>query len=218
MQGRLEFCDNYPTVMKPNERNPETRPSLLARLNDSADPAAWEEFVALYGPLVLAELGRRGFEHTDAEDLAQAVFLRVFHGVRGFRVDPSRGRFRDWLGAVIRNEALRFWRDRGRKPARLMPGERLDAQPDSAPDPEWVDAFQSHIFHVALDRCRHRFEEPTWRAFEEVWMRGKSAPEAAKLLAQSVDNIYVAKSRVLAALTEMVVMLTDDVAFFGDRA
>ena len=31
---------------------PETRPSLLVRIRDSADGEAWRLFVDLYGPLV----------------------------------------------------------------------------------------------------------------------------------------------------------------------
>ena len=38
--------------------DPETRESLIARLPDHADTAAWEEFVQLYEPLIYG-IGRR---------------------------------------------------------------------------------------------------------------------------------------------------------------
>ncbi len=37
---------------------PETRESLLIRLADAADAAAWDEFVAIYRPMIL-RLGLR---------------------------------------------------------------------------------------------------------------------------------------------------------------
>ena len=50
---------------------PETRESLLIRLADAADAAAWDEFVAIYRPMILRLGLRKGLQATDADDLAQ---------------------------------------------------------------------------------------------------------------------------------------------------
>jgi RNA polymerase sigma-70 factor (ECF subfamily) len=194
---------------------PSTRASLLVRLSDSADGAAWEEFVGIYGPLVFAAIRRRGFDHADAEDLAQRVFARVFRGLRTFEYAPGRGRFRDWLGAIVKHEAIREYRAKGRKPAALLPPEELDAVTDEAADPEWADAFQAHLYVVALRRCRERFEARTWAVFEQVWLDGRPASEVAAAMGMSVDSVYVAKSRVLSALARMILDLSDDLPQFS---
>lgn len=188
---------------------PVTRPSLLARLADAADAAAWGEFVTAYGGLVYGEFRRRGFPHADAEDLTQRVFARLVTGFRTFRYAPGRGRFRDWLGTVVRNEASRYWRERSRHAA-ATPPDVLEETAAGESDPEWVDTFHAHVLRAALDRVRPRFEPATWAAFAAVWLDGRPADEAAADAGKPVDWVYVAKSRVLAAVAEAVQELTDD--------
>ena len=50
---------------------PETSESLILRLNNQQDVAAWNEFLAIYRPVVLRMALRRGMQHADADDLAQ---------------------------------------------------------------------------------------------------------------------------------------------------
>ena len=47
---------------------PETRASLLARLNDPISDEAWREFAAIYRPLIIRVAVARGLQHADAED------------------------------------------------------------------------------------------------------------------------------------------------------
>jgi RNA polymerase sigma factor (sigma-70 family) len=197
---------------------PPTRASLVARLADPADAAAWDEFVAAYGGLVFSEVRRRGFDHADAEDLTQRVFTRVFKGLKSFDYDPQRGRFRDWLGTIVRHEVIRDFRTRSRKTATLLPPEELDAVAESGPDAEWTEAFQAHVYGVALEKCRPRFEAATWAAFEAVWRDGRTAAEAATLTGLTVENVYVSKSRVLSALSAMILTLSDDLPSFDPAA
>ncbi len=56
---------------------PPTRASLLLRLRDSRDEAAWKEFVQLYTPLVYGYARKQGLQDADAADLTQAVLMAV---------------------------------------------------------------------------------------------------------------------------------------------
>jgi RNA polymerase sigma factor (sigma-70 family) len=189
---------------------PPTRASLLVRLADPADCAAWDEFVRVYGPLVLDTVRRRGFDHSDAEDIAQRVFARVFRGLRTFSYATERGRFRDWLGTILHREVVREYRTRARKPATLLAPEDLDSFARAPTDPEWIDAFQAHLYHVALGRCQSRFEPQTWTAFEQLWIAERSAADVAADLGISIGSVYVAKSRVLSALAQSISELSDE--------
>src|SRR5262245_6671851 len=51
-----------------------TRQSLLVRLLDPRDQAAWTEFVEIYEPLIQRLARSRGLQRADADDLAQDVF------------------------------------------------------------------------------------------------------------------------------------------------
>jgi RNA polymerase sigma factor (sigma-70 family) len=191
-----------------------TRPSLLLRLRDPADAASWGTFVDVYGPLVYGHARRRGLRHEDAEDVTQKVFARVTGAIRTFEYRPEAGRFRDWLGAVVRNEVHRFWKQMSRD-AHGTGGEGpgvLDQVASPAADTEWAAEFHAHLLQVALARCRPRFEEPTWRAFERVWLEHRPAADVAREFGRPIDWVYTAKSRVLKQLWQEVRELADDAA------
>ena len=199
---------------------PDTRASLLCRLKDPVDSAAWSKFVDIYGPVVYGEIRRRGVSHQDAEDVSQEVFGRFLKSIRDFDFDPARGRFRDWLGVIVRNEVFRFWRDRGRETADsvVLHDENLLKEVPQFNEPVWHDTFHARILDVALDLCRDRFDPLTWEAFTRVWLKHESASEVAIALQHPVEGIYVAKSRVLKALRKAVLLLADDWPFDNDRA
>src|SRR5947208_2425676 len=81
-----------------------TRPSLIARLGDPADRAAWRQFVELYGGLVYGFARRRGLQDADAADLTQEVFLAVARAAGRWRFDRGRGSFRGWLHGITRHK------------------------------------------------------------------------------------------------------------------
>ena len=72
---------------------PATRYSLILRLRDPGDVAAWHEFVTLYEPLILRLAARKGLQDADAQDLCQEVFTAVARAIEHW--DPIRpaGRF-----------------------------------------------------------------------------------------------------------------------------
>src|SRR6476659_5999706 len=81
---------------------PPTRASLVLRLRDPRDEAAWREFVDLYGPLVYGFLRKQGLQDADAADLGQEVLGAVAGAVGRLEYDPQRGSFRNWLFTVVR--------------------------------------------------------------------------------------------------------------------
>jgi hypothetical protein len=56
---------------------PETRASLLIRVRDPADQAAWHEFVEIYRPVILRLARQKGMQEADADDVAQQVLVAV---------------------------------------------------------------------------------------------------------------------------------------------
>jgi RNA polymerase sigma-70 factor (ECF subfamily) len=191
-----------------------TRPSLLLRLRDPRDAEAWRVFVDVYGPLVYGHARRRGLKHEDGEDVTQRVFARVSEAIRAFNYQPDLGRFRDWLGTVVRNEINRHLKA-NQGTARAKGGEddiALAQAPAPAADSAWTADFNSHVLQVALERCRPHFELATWRAFERVWLEHAPAAQVAAEMSQAIDWVYIAKSRVLKLLAQEVQELADDAA------
>ena len=60
---------------------PETRNSLILRLPDRADVEAWDEFVAIYEPLVYRLTRTKGFQDADARKIVQEVLVAVCRAV-----------------------------------------------------------------------------------------------------------------------------------------
>jgi RNA polymerase sigma-70 factor (ECF subfamily) len=73
----------------------ETRRSRLRRVRNRADQASWQEFVALYTPLLERYVRLGGLSGADVDDAVQQVFVRLLDQLPGFELDPGRGRFRD---------------------------------------------------------------------------------------------------------------------------
>jgi RNA polymerase sigma-70 factor (ECF subfamily) len=186
-----------------------TRASLLARLRDPRDRAAWGQFVELYGSLVYGFARQRGLQDADAADLTQDVFLAVARAMGRWRYDPSQGTFRGWLYGVTRHKVARFLQRRRTHP----PGsgdanarERLDQtpSPEAGPEGDWERDFQRHLFRLAADQVRDSFAPTTWQAFWQTAVEGRAAADVAADLSLSVGAVYVAKSRVLARLVQHV--------------
>lgn len=182
-----------------------TRPSLLLRIRDANDEAAWREFVDLYAPLVYGYARRRGLQDADAADLTQEVLRAVASSIGRLDYDPDRGSFRAWLHTVTRTRLhnLVARRDRpglgsGDPDARDLL-EELPA-PDPAESAAWDLDYRRRLFAWAAGRVRGEVAELTWRAFWSTAVDGRPPAEVAAELGMTPGAVYVARSRVLARL------------------
>lgn len=188
---------------------PETRASLILRLPDVEDVAAWDELVAIYGPLVFRMAVREGLQPADADDLVQEVFVAIARSVSQWIERPDRGRFRAWLLRIGRNTAINFltrpshrpWATGGDDAAQM-----LAAVP--APESELSSLFdlehRREVFRWAAEQVRQVVAEATWQAFWLSHVEGLSIPDAAEQLGISVSKVYVARSRVMVRLQQLV--------------
>jgi RNA polymerase sigma-70 factor (ECF subfamily) len=189
-----------------------TRASLLARLGNQQDRAAWQQFVELYGSLVYGFARRRGLQDADAADLTQEVFLDIARTAGRWHYDPQRGSFRGWLYSVTRKKIAKFLQRRRAQAVGSGDSnaqQRLAEEPSAGPDPEeaWEQEFRQQLFRLAAAQVRDSFAPTTWEAFWRTAVEGKSGAAVAAELGLSVGAVYVARSRVLARLTEQVQQL-----------
>ncbi|MBN2562219.1 MAG: sigma-70 family RNA polymerase sigma factor [Phycisphaerae bacterium] len=182
-----------------------TRPSLLVRLRDPADAAAWREFELRYGELIVRYGRARGLQQCDAEDVRQIVLTKLFRRLPTFEYARERGRFRDYLGTAVRN-ALHEWAacpDRSIRavdPDVLARSEPLDrAEADRLWEKEWVD----HHFRLALAAVAEQVELQSMAVFNQL-LAGRSVEEVADAQEMTVEAIRKVRQRIRARLTEQI--------------
>ena len=184
----------------------QTRATLLDRIQNGADPVALEEFLARYWRLIFTAARHRGCSEHTAEEVVQDVMLAVFEKKAVFCYDPARGRFRDWLGAVVRNKVA----ERRRRPSELVrsrggDGQALDpAAPDAhEPDAAWEAAFEQATLAFLLDVVRRETSPRTYQAFELCASGRLSGAEVARVTGLSRNAVYQARKKVLRRLREL---------------
>jgi RNA polymerase sigma-70 factor (ECF subfamily) len=190
-----------------------THPSLLLRVRNADDAAAWETFVRIYGPLIYSYCRRKNLQENDAADVAQEVLTRVSKAIRTFEYDPNKGRFRDWLGRITHNEIVRLLQAKGKNPQDIGEDNNVELVAGDSGS-AWDDHFHAALLDAALKRIESEFEPETWRAFRAVWIETQSPTQAAAELGISVEKTYVAKSRVLKRLQAELLVLCEDIPLF----
>ncbi len=130
--------------------------------------------------------------------------MRVNRAMSSFEYSQQKGLFRDWLATIVRNELSRLWKRRG--DAKSLEQVAEIEQPSEL----WQEHFHAHILATGLERTKPHFEAKTWNLFTESWVEKKSAAEVAQQQSVEVDQVYIAKSRVLKRLRREVALLAED--------
>jgi RNA polymerase sigma-70 factor (ECF subfamily) len=188
-----------------------TQPSLLVRIRQPQDTAAWRQFAQTYAPLVYGHLRKRGLQDADAADVTQDVLRSVASRIGQFDYDPARGSFRGWLLSVVQSRLADF-RRRGQRHLALVAEAAANApgEASAADSAEWNLDYERQVFHTAADRVRDDFGESAWRAFWLAAVEGKAAKEIAAELNISQAAVYLAKARVMKRIREEVSVLTGE--------
>lgn len=151
-----------------------TQWSLVLAAQGAASPIeALERLCRVYWQPVFVYVRRCGFEHADAEDLAQSFFADILQRDWLNYADPDRGSFRGFLHASVRRFVRQYRRaeaaeKRGGHLTRVdlegeagarggLADERADLEPDRAFDREWAHT----VLHRALERLA--LEQPDER-------------------------------------------------------
>lgn len=108
--------------------------SLAARIRDG-DDAALTELMDRYKRPILNFVYRLLGNASEADDIAQEVFVRVYQNIRKFR--PGKARFSTWLFQIARNAAI----DQLRKRARRQEQPMANIAP-AAPEAREVEAHE----------------------------------------------------------------------------
>jgi RNA polymerase sigma-70 factor, ECF subfamily len=191
-----------------NPTHEQTRASLILRLQDAEDMAAWDEFAAIYGPVVFNVATSRGFQAADADNLVQEVFMAVVSSVSNWLQRDDRGSFRAWILRIARNAAVdmitqKATRSLGRDGSEARIHLSILPAPSELSSALDVE-YERMVFQWASEQVRESVAEHTWQAFWLTSIEELSVEAAAAKLDTRPGNIYFARSRVMARIKELV--------------
>jgi RNA polymerase sigma-70 factor (ECF subfamily) len=194
---------------------PETRASLLLRIQDPEDVEAWIEFQDIYRPLVY-RLGRsRGLQDADAHELAQDVMIAVAGAIERWEPDRQRSRFRTWLYRVARNTLINQLAQQNRREQATgnTDVQRLLLQVTARDDGQTLELQQDlrrQTFLWAAAQARRSCKPATWEAFWQTCVEGRTVAEVASQLKMTPGAVYVCRSRVMAKLRQLVEQVSSE--------
>lgn len=190
---------------------PEPEPSLPARTEEDAedvrlmelvsagDSAAFEQLVERHQRLVVGTVTRMLGNSSDAEDIAQQVFVRVWKSAKRY---VPRAKFTTWLLKITRNLVFNELRRRSRHPQVPLQAEAEEEErpirDENAVAPD--AAMLEQELQKAIDAAIAQLPETQrlaviLRRYEEL-----SYEEIAETLEQSVSAV---KSLLFRARTEL---------------
>lgn len=188
---------------------PTTAASLLTRVRDPSDQAAWREFDERYRALLTRFCCRRNLARADAEDVVQRVFANLSRSLASFTYQPQRGRFRDYLFRCTRN-AIAEWRRRPERRDRPLftDGQSEFSEHAVAPASEeetrlWEDEWVAHHYRMALETVRRTFNHRSVEVFDRL-IHGDSPRAIASEMGMTDDAIYKIQQRVRQRMEELI--------------
>ena len=183
-----------------------TRPSLLIRIKDPRDAAAWEEFHALYAPLLYRYARARGLNHDDAEDVRASCYESIVRQIRSFEYDKRKGGFKAWLRTLVNRRVVDWLRKRRDEQAG---SQQLAELPDREPPPDelWEQHWKEQHLAYCLEQVRNSVTAQTYEAFQ-LLMQDLSVDDVCTRLSLVPKQVYRAKSRVLQLVRERMATMS----------
>lgn len=214
-RDKVNACENLSRrrvlLMSPH---PSTSPTLFGKLALNL-PGAWERFVAIYVPVIDRHCARTGLQPADVDEVRSRLLLRFTQAMKDFQYDPQH-RFRGYLKTCVLNAVRDYWRERNLRPGAVGYGMQTDVEHEVPVAflelaEEIDDGVTGDLSHLerAIEIVRGMVEPTTWQAFWMATVDEIPANEVAMKIGRSVGAVYMAKSRVLRHLHDVITSLPE---------
>lgn len=185
----------------------DTRSSLLRKIRDPENDAAWERFFDQYAEFVFALARRSGLQAADADEVLQAVLIEVAKSIRSFEYNPDKGKFRSWLATCAHRRITDLLRVKYRRESREVGGlDRSEAhtefilrQADPGPDQfkEMVEEeWRALVMGLALRKTKATASPKQFAIFHAYAIEEWPIEKVMNTYDATRDQIYQAKLRI----------------------
>ena len=194
---------------------------MLSRLRDLDDHESWRTFFDLYWRLLYNVARRSGIDDSGAQEIVQETVISVARKMPGFRYDPARGTFRQWLLRITRrrisDQLRRIYRQ---PPSAEVRSESLDENEQYAAaitdqsagtiEGAWDEEWEKATFEAALARVRTAINPLHFQVFDYCVLKEWPASKVAATLNLNAAQVYLAKHRVAQAMKRAVREINDE--------
>lgn len=161
-----------------------------------------------YGELIRSVAMRHGLQAADADDVVQEVLIGLSKALSKFEYDPARARFRTFLQRIVQRAVFQRFRQNGS--ANRIEDIAVTAAAEQRADEIWEADWRQYHVARAMQAIEVEFSARDREIFAAYVGQARSASETAEALSVSLDQVYQAKSRILARLSALVAAQIND--------
>ncbi len=205
---------------KPDDEIIRTRATLLSRLKNWDDQSSWQEFFDIYWKLIYGVARKAGLSEAEAQDVVQETLFSVAKHLPKFKYDPALGTFKAWLLNMTRWRITDQLRKRGPliehrartdDTARTSTVERVPDESIPALDAVWEADWEKHLLAAAMANLKGRVDPQQLQIFDFYVNKEWSPEKVAQAFKVTVNQVYLAKTRLTEKLREEVRRLEQEV-------
>jgi RNA polymerase sigma-70 factor (ECF subfamily) len=149
-----------------------------------------------------------------AQDVVQEIIISVCKHLPGFRYDPARGSFKNWMLAITRWRIIDRLRS-GQSEARVFARrdetggatEMVESIPDTslpAVDEVWDEEWERNLFQTAVQRVKATVSPKQYQIFDLHILKQWPSKRVCQSLGVNAAQVYVAKHRISALIKKEV--------------
>ncbi len=170
------------------------------------DKKALEVLIARYLKPVYGFIYTLTGETSEAEDLTQEVFIKMWKHLKSFKPDHN---FKTWLFTIAKNTAIDYLRKKKAIPFSQFENEEgenllMETLADNSPLPDKIfeQADLANLLNTAIDKLPARYKQILFLYFNEHF----TFQEIAEIMNESINTV---KSRQRRALISLKKLLTE---------
>lgn len=189
--------------------SPQTRKTLIEKLDNWSDWSSWDEFYRTYSTFVFHVARKSGLSDDEASDVVQETFIGVAKNLQKKKFDTTQGSFKSFLLNQARWRILDQFRRRKKQNEREAnihfdeDEERRTAPIDRCADPKgvtleklWDKEWQEQVMELALRKVRTMVSPRQFQIFSCYVIKGWTADRVKEELGVNAAQVYLAKHRV----------------------
>ena len=191
-----------------------TRETLLSRLRDLSDHAAWRDFYETYWRLIFNVARKAGFSEADAQDIVLETFVTMSRQwQKGHRHDPNIGSFKTWLLQITRSRIIDALRRKHSKQGdqyvrreEPLGTSLLESIADEGGplDAIWDAEWRTHLLDAALEHVKQHADARQFQMFYLHVVKSVPALQVARRLGVKLPEVYFAKYKISARLKKEI--------------